>query len=86
MPKLRSGCTVGKLDVPVWTYPASAGASDRSGPFREIRSNMVGVSGRMGNHIGKQLAREALRYDIYVLRFYFIDSTIEADPNARPIK
>ena len=47
---------------------------------------MVGVSGRLGNHIGKQLAREALRYVIYVLRFYFIDSTIEADPNARPIK
>ena len=56
------------------------------GPFVRLDPTWLESLGAWGNHIGKQLAREALRYGIYVLRFYFIDSTIEADSNARPIK
>ena len=40
----------------------------------EIRSNLVGVSGRWGSTCGKQLAREALRFILlYVLKFDSID-------------
>ena len=74
MPRRRSGCAVGKLDVPVWMHPASAGASRRSGPTVRLDPTRLESQGAGEAHSGSSLRGKHFSFTLlHVLKSDSID-------------